>query len=141
MLDDLKGMRTVLAAYYWVRALRSSSLEDYEIAWSYLEKCEKYYIKDFEFYLLKGFLCLALYKPSECIRFCSKAIELIASSNKINEDEKNYLYSYAVYLTEKAFEISNISGQMPDELTKNLKVYNLNNVRKAYKSNFPYRRA
>ncbi|MFT5520804.1 MAG: hypothetical protein ACI9IA_001401 [Enterobacterales bacterium] len=127
-------IKKLKAVKYWLKALKSASVEDYDMAYKYLNMAKKNGMKHLESVLLNAFLCTAtqrLIEANDCLEeFACK----ISEETSYNDDEKKYLVAYAIWCSSflpETYEANN------NTVLVSADKYTLKNVSFSIQSNFP----
>jgi hypothetical protein len=134
-----KIFKSVLAAFYWSKAVSLTSTGKYKSALNSLDKSEKHRaVFDECFFLLKGYLKGALSDREEMLDLLKKAVfYALENKSELNDDERKYIINYASMLASyadffdypfcifNAFDKENISKHIIDKFP-----YKIENVSK-----------
>lgn len=125
------------ASYYWVRALKYASSEEYVNALELIEKIEKEFPVKGEIKLFKGYLYYALSDYEPAINYLTLSCNEIEESENYSADEKEYLKCYASVFGLKCIE--KLGREIPCCFQVDYDSISLNKISKELKNNFPLR--
>jgi tetratricopeptide (TPR) repeat protein len=124
--------------YDFMKALKYDSLQQYKKALTYLEK-QNGFVADNEmmwpeYYILRGEIRARIGNTNQALEDFHKAIDILDTTNYVNNDEKNYLKYYILKWLE--YLSNNNRVEEYGEILQNGDEMNIENVRYSFKTNF-----